>query len=1035
MNKNLHFLFFLFCISNVFSNVTIIPFASSWKYLDDGSNQGTAWTTTGFNDAAWLSGNGQLGYGDGDETTIVGAGCLPVASCSPKYITTYFRKNITIGSTASYLDYTLNVKRDDGIIVYIDGVEVYRNNIAAGVVDYLTLATAAADDGNTIQSTTLTLAQLPTGNHTIAAEVHQNINTSSDITFDLEIVANELTTVSFGAPWKYLDNGTDQGTAWRASTFNDATWLSGNAQLGYGDGDEATVLGYGGNAANKYITTYFRKNITIGNTASFSDFTLSMIIDDGAIVYIDGVEVFRSGMAAGAVSYLTLANTTNDNAAVSTTITLAQLPTGNHTIAVEIHQVNVTSSDISFDLELKANIAGLVNVTRGPYLNLATQNSVHVRWRTNAASNSVVNYGLVDGTLSSSVVDNTLTTEHDVTITGLTNDTKYFYSIGNTNPAIQTLKTGTKYFFQTLPIVGVDRLSRFMIFGDIGNNSSNQVNVRNSMMNYFGTNHADGFILLGDNAYNSGTDAEYTTNFYPQYQDSILRNVILWPSPGNHDYANTAARQNDHVIPYYNMFTLPTAAEAGGVASGTEAFYSYDFANIHFLSLDSYGKEANTYRIWDTLGPQAVWVKNDLAANTQKWTVAYWHHPPYTLGSHTSEGEADLAAIRQNFIRILERLGVDLILCGHSHVYERSYLLNGHYGTETSFNFATHAANDSSSAKYNGTVNSCPYIKNAPKTTGTVYAVVGSSGQLGGVQTGWPINAMAYSNNANGGAMALKVEGNRLDAEWVCADGVVRDRFTMMKDVNKKNTLSVTTGNIVNMSSSWLGNYNWSNVGILKDKSYTTLGNGIDTVTVTDNFNCLKDSFIITKNLQLPVELLSFNATNINNQQVQLNWSTASEKNNATFEIEWSTDGINFTKIGEQIGFGSTSEIHNYQYIHQQPTAGINYYRLKQIDFDFNFSYSKIVSVNIDKSTPNTVKNNFIYVYPNPSKNGLFNVDYYSNQNLNSNLVVYDILGNEVFKDAFKIHNGIAHYLLNMSSFSKGNYLLKIENETVQIQK
>ncbi|MBK6275624.1 MAG: hypothetical protein IPF58_13405 [Saprospirales bacterium] len=232
MNKNLHFLFFLFCISNVFSNVTIIPFTSSWKYLDDGSNQGTAWTATGFNDAAWLSGNGQLGYGDGDETTIVGAGCLPVASCSPKYITTYFRKNITIGSTASYLDYTLNVKRDDGIIVYIDGVEVYRNNIAAGVVDYLTLATAAADDGNTIQSTTLTLAQLPTGNHTIAAEVHQNLNTSSDITFDLEIVANELTTVSFGAPWKYLDNGTDQGTAWRASTFNDATWLSGNAQLG-----------------------------------------------------------------------------------------------------------------------------------------------------------------------------------------------------------------------------------------------------------------------------------------------------------------------------------------------------------------------------------------------------------------------------------------------------------------------------------------------------------------------------------------------------------------------------------------------------------------------------------------------------------------------------------------------------------------------------------------------------------------------------------------------------------------------------------
>ena len=97
-------------------------------------------------------------------------------------------------------------------------------------------------------------------------------------------------------------------------------------------------------------------------------------------------------------------------------------------------------------------------------------------------------------------------------------------------------------------------------------------------MQYMDGKQTDGMLLLGDNAYNSGTDAEYQSNFFPQYQDSLLRNVVLWPAPGNHDYANNATRQNDHAVPYYSMFTLPTAGESGGVASGTEAFYSFDFA-------------------------------------------------------------------------------------------------------------------------------------------------------------------------------------------------------------------------------------------------------------------------------------------------------------------------------------------------------------------------------------------------------------------------------------------------------------------------
>jgi hypothetical protein len=103
--------------------------------------------------------------------------------------------------------------------------------------------------------------------------------------------------------------------------------------------------------------------------------------------------------------------------------------------------------------------------------------------------------------------------------------------------------------------------------------------------------------LLGDNAYENGLDAEYQSNFFNIYQGSLTKNHVLWPSPGNHDYANNSARQADHNIAYYDVFSLPTNGQAGGIASNTEAFYSYNYGNIHFVALDSYGWETGQHKI------------------------------------------------------------------------------------------------------------------------------------------------------------------------------------------------------------------------------------------------------------------------------------------------------------------------------------------------------------------------------------------------------------------------------------------------------
>ena len=129
------------------------------------------------------------------------------------------------------------------------------------------------------------------------------------------------------------------------------------------------------------------------------------------------------------------------------------------------------------------------------------------------------------------------------------------------------------------------------------------------------------------------------------------------------------------VGPYYEAHVLPTGGEAGGVSSGTEAYYSFDYANVHFIVLDSMDSSRAPG------SAMLTWLQADLSGTTQEWVIVYFHHPPYTKGSHDSDSAADsggrLVAMRENVLPILEAGGVDLVLGGHSHIYERSYPLLG----------------------------------------------------------------------------------------------------------------------------------------------------------------------------------------------------------------------------------------------------------------------------------------------------------------------------------------------------------------------
>jgi len=485
-----------------------------------------------------------------------------------------------------------------------------------------------------------------------------------------------------------------------------------------------------------------------------------------------------------------------------------------------------------------------VRLIRGPYLQMASSDGIHVRWRTDVSSRSRVSYGTVKGNLDKQVEDPALLTEHEIAINGLKPATKYYYAIGGYNDVLQGDENN---YFTTLPEPGKAGFYRIGALGDCGDNSINQRNVKDQVIKYLGQNEMTAWILLGDNAYNNGTDSEFQSKFFNIYKDDLLKKYPLFPTPGNHDYNDNELSvkhaQETHEVAYYQNFSLPANGESGGTPSHTEAFYSFDIGNAHFLSLDSYGKEDKSYRLYDTLGPQVNWVKKDLAENKNKgWVIAFWHHPPYTMGSHNSDQEEELVKIRENFIQVLERAGVDLVLNGHSHDYERSRLMQGHYGPEASFDAAKHNLS-SSSGRYDGGANSAPYIKGA-NNKGTVYVVSGSAGKLGGKQPAFPHNAMYFSDAEHGGASMLEIQENRLDLKWICADGEIRDQFTLMKAVNKHTVLRIKKGEQAILNASFAGkSYRWNTTGAANTRSISVTPVKTTSYTVTDEFNCIKDTF------------------------------------------------------------------------------------------------------------------------------------------------------------------------------------------------
>src|SRR3989339_2153338 len=183
------------------------------------------------------------------------------------------------------------------------------------------------------------------------------------VSFGPHLFSQNTVLIPVESTWSYLDDGTNPGTLWNRITFNDTNWKTGAGKFGYGEGNEKTVLSYGPDAANKFVTYFFRTQFEVADPAKNKSLLIRLLRDDGAIVYLNGTEVVRSNMPEIS-SFSTLAvegvGDVDELTYFPFTIPADKLVSGKNLIAVEVHQQAVGSSDLSFDLELIASEKSLI---------------------------------------------------------------------------------------------------------------------------------------------------------------------------------------------------------------------------------------------------------------------------------------------------------------------------------------------------------------------------------------------------------------------------------------------------------------------------------------------------------------------------------------------------------------------------------------------------------------------------------------------------------------------------------------------------
>lgn len=411
-----------------------------------------------------------------------------------------------------------------------------------------------------------------------------------------------------------------------------------------------------------------------------------------------------------------------------------------------------------------------IEIDRGPYLQQSTATGITIQWRTEEPTESIVWYGSAVGNLNQTASTPGTAEDHTVEINGLNANSTYFYAVGDSTGILSG--NTAEFYFKTNPAIGSNTPFRAWIQGDAGVGTQVQRDTRDGFLTFLGDGDIDLMLMLGDNAYSDGKQSEYQDALFNDMYENIMNKSVLWPTLGNHDSYSTD--EDTRTGPYYDIFTLPKNGEAGGTPSGTEAYYSYDYANAHFVCLNS--DDVDT----DPSGEMAQWIHEDLGNTQQDWIIAYFHHPIYS-GAHNNESDDGTreTLMREEVLPILEMYNIDLVLYGHTHNYQRSFLVKDHYGDSNTFDTLTMTVDDGSGIL----VEEAAYTKlNGER--GAVFICLGNAAKEEGEPEEDLNHPTTYIGRDLLGSASLEIKGEQLDFKFVLQDGSVEDHFTILKAIN-----------------------------------------------------------------------------------------------------------------------------------------------------------------------------------------------------------------------------------------------------------
>lgn len=462
-----------------------------------------------------------------------------------------------------------------------------------------------------------------------------------------------------GSSWRHAADVPPEAD-WLTAGYDDRSWAEGPAPLGRSMAGLRTWTEDPTSLDPPQMAVLFRRSFELPEAHGIEGLTVHYLRDDGLRLWLNGVEVLRHDLRAGDIDRSSLAlkavhrpeETSWERIALPADLLLP----GPNQVVAAVHQAWASGGDLIFDLELRAyRGADSPTLTRGPYLQQTSRTRSLVRWQTARPLRGWVEIGGSPGEWTRRIEEDGARRDHEIVLTGLPEGPVY-YAIG----AEDTLLAGGDAAHQ---IARPSEAVRLWITGDQGSANENARQVRDGMLAAAGPRRPGAWITLGDNAYPSGTQAELQTAVFDTFA-GLLRNTTLWPAPGNHDLIGSTPDADES--PYFDVFSPPTKAEAGGVPSNRERWYAFDWGPVHVVSLDSVSGHRTPN------GPMLRWLEVDLAQARAPWLIAALHHPPHTRGSHDSEKEVATSLVRERILPILERHGVAVVFAGHSHTYERS---------------------------------------------------------------------------------------------------------------------------------------------------------------------------------------------------------------------------------------------------------------------------------------------------------------------------------------------------------------------------